>query len=1045
MSANAMLPVKALALFLFVSLIVSEGKGAAFILTGSMSTGRISHTATLLSNGKVLVTGGGSALATTELYDSTAAGWAVTGSLNTARKYQTATLLNNGKVLVTGGLDASSNYLATAELYDPATGTWTATATMSIARDFHTATLLTDGKVLVVGGENGGLSAEIYDSAAATWTATGAMNSPHSHHTATLLAGGKVMIAGGNGGGTGAELYDPASGSWTVTGSMGVPRTNHTATLLTNGLVLVAGGGSTAELYNPVTELWTATGSLNTNRNSHSATLLPSGKVIAVGGYSISPSGASTVLNTAELYDPVTGVWTPTVSLNAVRFGQTATMLANGRILLSGGSTGFNPLPSAELYESAVGNWAISGSLNSLVYEGNPACMLPDGKVLVASGEVYDPSSGTWTTTGSMQTGRSWSTATLLPNGKVLVVGGLDPGSRQSIADCELYDPVTGTWSVTGSLNIARYGQRPTLLQNGKLLVSGGYNGSYPSGGFVAAGEIYDPATGLWTMTGSVSIARDGHTATLLTNGLVLITGGTRFINGGYTEVVNCDLYNPATGSWTATGSLTSRRSSHTATLLPNGRVMVTGGHFYQSGVFYRNNTEIYTPATGTWALTGSMINTRDHHTATLLPNGKVLVAGGTQHFNGAAMANCELFDPAVGTWSATASMGSAREYHSALLLPSGNVLAVAGTPDAGYTYWASTELYDVGLGFDPARTPQISTITSPLVSGGRAAFTGAGYRGISGGSTGTSQDSPADYPVLQLRNVDNEQIRFLPLTNWSASSGISGPVPSMPPGWTMATVFVNGIPGNSALLPFKLSAPVVLGNLLQTYNGSARSVSVATSPSGLDVSVTYNGSPDAPTNVGSYSVVATVNSTIYQGGASNTLLIARQLTAGTASYSRARDIALRIKISDLLTNVTSFPADNPPLTLVATGPSGQGATLTTNSSYILYSPANNNNDAFTYQVSDGAGASATGSVVVTVASTSGPPLPSSSISLSGGTATIAALGIPGYTYVLQTTTNLSGPWWPIGTNTASVADGSLLFSDPNATNAQQYYRTAQP
>jgi hypothetical protein len=207
---------------------------------------------------------------------------------------------------------------------------------------------------------------------------------------------------------------------------------------------------------------------------------------------------------------------------------------------------------------------------------------------------------------------------------------------------------------------------------------------------------------------------------------------------------------------------------------------------------------------------------------------------------------------------------------------------------------------------------------------------------------------------------------------------------------------------------------------------------------------ITYNGSLNAPTNVGTYTVVGIIDDPNYEGGATNTLSIIRQLTAGDATYTRASGLSLRIPIANLLTHVTSVPADGATFTLAGLGASGQGATITTNSAYILYTPANDNNDSFTYTASDGSGASAISTITVNVVSTVGPSLPTSSITLSGTTATINAFGIPDYTYVLQTATNVAGPWWPIGTNTAGN-DGSLLFSDPNATNSQQYYRTAQP
>ncbi len=210
-----------------------------------------------------------------------------TGRMNISRGYSSATLLNNGKVLVTGGIFGT--ILSSAELYDGARGTWTVTGAMTNARVEHTATILPSGKVLVAGGDSVGNRAELYDPASGTWSATGTMTTNRSDHTAILLANGLVLVAGGFSGGrpgsllSSAELYDPATGTWPPTGGMSIGRRQHTATLLPNGQVLVAAGATNipsagsagAELYDPATGVWTNTGALNFARNWHTATLCP--------------------------------------------------------------------------------------------------------------------------------------------------------------------------------------------------------------------------------------------------------------------------------------------------------------------------------------------------------------------------------------------------------------------------------------------------------------------------------------------------------------------------------------------------------------------------------------------------------------------------------------------------------------------------------------------------------------------------------------------------------------------------------------------------
>jgi Galactose oxidase, central domain/Kelch motif len=304
---------------------------------------------------------------------------------------------------------------------------------------------------------------------------------------------------------------------------------------------------------------------------------------------------------------------------------------------------------------------------------------------LPASAELYDPASERWTTTGSLATSRSQHTATLLSNGKVLVVGGLRFFS--DLASAELYDPASGTWTPTGSLtSLPRHGHTATLVPNGKVLVTGGFYDDLGYAGFsLAAAELYDPASGTWTSTGSLATARDRHTATLLPNGKVLVAGGANSsVSRGDPAIA--ELYDPTSGTWTATGSLATERVGHTATLLPNGKVLVVGGSYGSQLA----SAELYEPASGTWTATGSPATERAYHTATLLPSDKVLVAGGYNYPNG--LPSAELYDPASGTWLGTGSLVTARYSHTATLLPNGKVLVAAGFN--GTSYFASAELY---------------------------------------------------------------------------------------------------------------------------------------------------------------------------------------------------------------------------------------------------------------------------------------------------------------------------------------------------------------
>jgi uncharacterized protein YjdB len=413
-------------------------------------------------------------------------------------------------------IGATQQFTATGTYSDGSNGNITSSATWT-SSDVSVATISATGIATGVAEGPTTITATvgaIYGSASLTgtqspFTFTGSLNTARIYHTTTLLQNGKVLITGGYVGGgdfTGtSELYDPVTGNFTPTGSLIIPRSWHSATLLQNGQVLIAGGEATdssgngyqpteAELYDPATGLFSYTGSLNIGRSMHSATLLQNGMVLIAGG-----SGDAT----AELYDPAAGTFTYTGSLNASIENQSATLLNDDTVLLAGGDISFSSS--------------------------------------VAGAEIYNPTTGTFTATGSLKAARSLHTATLLSNGKVLIATGYNLATDLPVATAELYDPVAKAFTVTGSSVDARYYSTGTLLNNGQVLIVGGL-ASNDATSELSPAELYDPTSGTFSLAGNLNMARYSHSAALLNNGTVLIAAG----ESPFSFLNTAEIYDPS-------------------------------------------------------------------------------------------------------------------------------------------------------------------------------------------------------------------------------------------------------------------------------------------------------------------------------------------------------------------------------------------------------------------------------------------------------------------------------------------------------------------
>ncbi len=409
-----------------------------------------------------------------------------------------------------------------------------------------------------------------------------------------------------------------ASATWATQTSGIASVSNGAATGLALGSTSVTATLGTVAASGEVdvtTNTWTAAPQMPTERVAgHSATLLTNGRLLVVGG--VTSTGGTAA---ADLFDPVAATWTPVAPMGTMRSSHAATLLADGRVLVTGGST--------------VSTSAAKGYVNN------------------ASAEIYDPVANTWTATPPMSVARSHHTATLLPDGKVLVVGG---ENVQYLVEptAEIYDPVANSWSAPRAQPIAPRSQHTaTLLPSGLVLIAGGFDIVDGLLTPTNTAELYDPV--LHTTTTS---STDGNGVTTTTT---TITGGHDF---------------------TSTTPMAFAHYGHSATRLADGRVVVVGGQ--------TTATEIYDPATATWGTSGATAATHTSHGAVLLADGRLLVVGGTQF----ALPTAELFDPATGVWTATAPMAVIRANPTATLMPDGSVMACGGAPDSSgvdcETFW---------------------------------------------------------------------------------------------------------------------------------------------------------------------------------------------------------------------------------------------------------------------------------------------------------------------------------------------------------------------
>jgi large repetitive protein len=820
--------------------------------------------------------------------------WEETGPMHASRVDFTLSLLPDGKALAAGGSydDGTPHYLNTSESYDMLTGVWSLAGNMNTPRARHTATVLLDGRVLVAGGINGigpQSSADIFDPVSRTWSPTGDMGHARFSHTATRLNDGRVLVVGGCQSFsclTSAEIYDPATGLWQSAANLPAgARKDHTAVLLQDGSVLVSGGvnpGSpatyfkTAYRYNPGINTWSAAGSMIEYRAQHTAVLQRNGKVMVAGGEGTPPLGTRSYPMVTEAYDPVanswaklkntsnedimidygraqalgvldpygsfylfggfdgtaagsvqyrslnndTDVWYPHGSLSRPRYGAAAVQLSNGAILLAGGKGVSGSLADAEINHPREGSTELDTGTGILGTVYSSGTLMPNGDILFTGG-ANDVDSGTgkpchktaylWLeeeaidALAPMHWERCFHTTTLLPDGRVVVIGGTVATGGSAAGAAEILSG--GVWTSLGGPSFT--GPETALLPNGEILIIDPSTRPH--------GYLFNPKNLTFRQTvGDYTGTYSSFTLTLMNNGKALILGSSG------SDVI--EVYDPQTETFSVVSALSDRRVAHTATLMPDGKVLIAGGR-YGSGpnqgkpisATYLFNPNV-TPPTNPWTILDVLNQPRYNHSAVLLPDGRVAVLGGQLGATGDTIDAVELYNPAENMWRVVGTLLVERASHKTILSSKGKLVTFGGYGD-GYSARITVEQFlfsnvsTSGLFWRPTVT---DTVCLNCPSGKQIDVTGSGFTSPPEGTNGGSAQSPANTPLVQIMRLDNQQVLWLnPGAASSDTHFRSAPIPDFPFGPVMVYVFSKGsVQGKVLLLSdyaHKVYVPLVM------------------------------------------------------------------------------------------------------------------------------------------------------------------------------------------------------------------------------------------
>jgi hypothetical protein len=719
-----------------------------FSVTGSLAHPRGNHHASLMADGRVLVLAGEDGTAapvtTVEMYDGASGSFSAGGQIP-AVVDPLVENLRTGEVMIAGGeASGSPDQLREAYVYDPISGQVRAAGTMN--RDIAKATvsLLPSGKVLVAGGgtteQTPQALTEIFDADAGAFTQGPALSRPRGSHTAVALPNGHVVLIGGRDSDwvsiDATEVVDHEKGS----SAPGPRLRNHrgerysfASLVLPDGRVLVAGGVSREGTYLDDTEILHVEGRTGTPgprltrvRAGASSVLLPDGRPLLVG------PGVSAEWMSIP--------WTleDRLTLAIGRSGHTATRISSGEVILAGNSADD---PSVEAFDRTTGRVSSAGELSAFRW-AHTATLLDDDQILLLGGggsaietaEVFDPRTGASTPGGTLLRGRWYHTATRLPDQRVLIAGGCES------PEIEAWDPATRTTSVVGRLFQGRYAHTATLFPDGRVLIAGGFAAT--SWEIFSSTEWFDPATGETSQGPNLTAARHSHAAvitpsgdlvlvgyagtldvldagahefrsvhagvfyshpraTLLTSGKILITGGEAY----HGAVASAYLYDHETDIVETLPDMSTPRVEHSSTLLEDGRVLLAGGSLRPNTALQNRATlEVFDPVTKEFSRLDTPSDFRSNRTASLLPSGSLLLAGGTS----AGTAHCELWNPATREALPTDKMNAARTGHTATTLGTGAVLMVGG--ESWQTPTPTAEIFELPAEqFQPVGDMQIA------------------------------------------------------------------------------------------------------------------------------------------------------------------------------------------------------------------------------------------------------------------------------------------------------------------------------------------------